>query len=42
MDLSEKPPFVNFGYPVDANDIKANNTGRLAAKFLKSFFVQDD
>jgi hypothetical protein len=29
---------INLGETVDPNDIKANNTGRLASKFLRSFF----
>jgi hypothetical protein len=42
MELSENPPLVNLGGDVHQNDIRANNTGRLVAKFLKSFFFQDD
>jgi hypothetical protein len=29
--LSNRPTMVNFGYAVDARDIKVNSTGRLAA-----------
>jgi hypothetical protein len=29
---------INLGDAVEPNDIRANNTGRLAAKFLRSFF----
>jgi hypothetical protein len=38
LALSNRLTMVNFGYAVDLNDIKVNNTGRLAAKFLRSFF----
>jgi hypothetical protein len=36
--LSRKPALVDLPY---ANDIKVNNTGRLAAKFLMSFFPSE-
>jgi hypothetical protein len=38
VQLSERPAIINLGYTVTAHDIKTNNTGRLAAKFLRSFF----
>jgi len=40
VSLSERPAMINLGYTVDPNDIKTNNTGRLAAKFLRSFFPE--
>ncbi|TVY55292.1 hypothetical protein LCER1_G004398 [Lachnellula cervina] len=38
MDLSERPPLINNGYLFDPESIKTNGTGRLVAKFLRSFF----
>ncbi|TVY43304.1 hypothetical protein LOCC1_G005026 [Lachnellula occidentalis] len=38
MDLCERPPLVDNGYPFDPESIKINGTGRLVAKFLRSFF----
>lgn len=38
LELSENPPFLNAGFHVAPRDIKVNNTGRLASKFLMSFF----
>ena len=38
VELSERPAMINFGENVEPNDIRANNTGRLAANFLRSFF----
>lgn len=38
LALSNRPTVVNFGYAVNPKDIKVNNTGRLAATFLRSFF----
>ena len=40
LALSDRPTMVNFGYAVEPNDIKVNYTGRLAAKFLRSFFPE--
>lgn len=38
-ELSERPKMVNLGQTdTDLGDFMANNTGRLAAIFLKSFF----
>jgi hypothetical protein len=38
VELSERPAMINFGEHVEPNDIRANNTGRLVANFLRSFF----
>jgi hypothetical protein len=39
LESSERPATVSTGIPVDLHDIQINSTGRLAAKFLRSFFV---
>lgn len=39
VELSERAAIIDTGY-VDPNDIKPNNTGRLVAKFLRSFFPE--
>ena len=39
--LSERETLLNYGHDVDPKDIKINNTGRLAAKFLMSFFAKE-
>ncbi|RDL41411.1 uncharacterized protein BP5553_01390 [Venustampulla echinocandica] len=39
--LSENPPLVDMGDRFDPEIIKKNNTGRLVAKFLRSFFPAD-
>jgi hypothetical protein len=38
VELSERPAMINLRDAVEPNDIRPNNTGRLAAKFLRSFF----
>jgi len=38
LSLSNHPAFVNPGYTAHPLDISINNTGRLASKFLTSFF----
>lgn len=38
MELSERPAMINFADHVEPDDIRANNTGRLVANFLRSFF----
>jgi hypothetical protein len=40
IELSERPPLVNPGFPLDPEYIKINGTGRLVAKFLRSFFPE--
>lgn len=41
MERSERSPLVNPGYPLeDPENIKINGTGRLVAKFLRSFFPE--
>ena len=42
QELSERPRLLNFGGVVDPKDIKINNTGRLVAKYLMSFFGKDN
>jgi hypothetical protein len=39
QELSERSAFINS---VDPKDIKENNTGRLAAKFVMSFFPNEN
>jgi hypothetical protein len=41
QEVSERPALLNYGYDVDPKDIKINNNGRLAAKFLISFFAKN-
>lgn len=38
VDLSERPPLINPDYPLTPENIKVNGIGRLATKFLRSFF----
>jgi hypothetical protein len=33
---------INFGNEVQPHDIRENSTGRLAAKFLRTFFQVDE
>jgi len=40
MEVSERPAMVQLGYMPEPNDVRANKTGRLAAKFLRSFFPE--
>jgi hypothetical protein len=41
LELSERPTMINLGDWVDPNDIKVNSTGRLVAKFLRTFFPDE-
>lgn len=41
MDLADRQLLIGFGETVEPQAIRDNNTGRLAAKFLRSFVVED-
>ena len=41
QEMSQRLALLNYGYNVDPKDIKTNNNGRLAAKFLISFFAKE-
>ncbi|KAG0645366.1 hypothetical protein D0Z07_8857 [Hyphodiscus hymeniophilus] len=41
QELSQRSALLSYGYEVDPKDIKINNTGRLAARFLVSFIGKD-
>ena len=42
LELSERPVIIDFGNSSEPGDIRINNTGRLAAKFLRSFFPEPE